>query len=170
MPMGIYTRTKEHNRNISLALIGKKRGHLSEDHKEKIRLSHLGEKSHWWGRKHTKEEINRAVETRMRNGSYKSTPELRKKQSEALKGIKRSQEFREKLSKAKKGIPMKEEAKKKLSEYLKKAIASGERQTIYKDGERHYDFLNLKDKDFDKEDKIIANIDEYRNIVKCKGR
>lgn len=53
MPKGIYIRTEEHNKNVSIALKNRK---LSKEHKENISKNHA---KPMLGRKHTKKSIDK---------------------------------------------------------------------------------------------------------------
>jgi group I intron endonuclease len=47
--------SESHCSSISAGLRGKKRGPMAEGHKEKLRISHLGEKNHFFGKTHSEE-------------------------------------------------------------------------------------------------------------------
>lgn len=44
MPTGMYKHTKQHNKNISIALLGKKKKPFTEEHIRNLQVSHLGYK------------------------------------------------------------------------------------------------------------------------------
>lgn len=95
-----YVRTPEIREKIRQSLLGnipwnkgKKRPPFSKEWKEKLRLSHIGNKSHT-GEKHTEE--------------YK------KRMSKATKGIPKSEEMKIKVKNALTGKPKSEEHKRKL--------------------------------------------------------
>jgi hypothetical protein len=104
----------------------------SEETKEKMREAHLGEKNHFFGKKHLDVVKQKISETKKANPSKpwlgkSRSEETRKKISDALKGrvgYKHTDESKEKLSlahKGKKQAPPSEETRKKLSESGKMA-------------------------------------------------
>lgn len=102
MAIGVYIRTEEHKRNLSLSMIGKnhwmKGRKLSKETIEKMKMSHLG---------------------------YKHSEDTKKKMSMSALGKHKSEEHKKKLSKALNGNKnalgkhwkMSEETKRKIGEY-----------------------------------------------------
>lgn len=132
MPKGVYKKTEEHKKKISLTLMGKsswnkgkKLQKLSEEHKRKI---------------------SRAFKGRKRS------EETRKKQGESKKGIQKSKEHREKLSYAiknhyfwnahpKKGIHLSEKTKimiSKKNKGRKHSLEERIRKSLVKRGEKSH--------------------------------
>jgi group I intron endonuclease len=85
-----YNHTEETKKKLSAAHKGKI---ISEEHRQNISKSRLGEKHRLFGKKHPKEVIEKMSEAKKgeKNPSFGKSPskETRKKQSEKLKGIPR---------------------------------------------------------------------------------
>lgn len=106
MTSGVYKRTEEHTRKMSIARIGKK---FSEETRKKMSEFRKG-------KKHSEETRNKMSE----NNGYcwlgkKLSEEHKKKISQSEKGKKHSEESRKKMSIAHKGKKFSEEHKKKIS-------------------------------------------------------
>jgi len=102
--------------NLKITGTDDKNGYLSEEYKQKISESMIGEKNHFYGKNHSDETKKKISEAR--NGSEVSE-EVKKKISASHKGKPKSEEHKRKLSEAKKGQKLSEETKKKISESLK---------------------------------------------------
>lgn len=99
----------------------------SEEFKKKMSKLHKGKNNPFYGRKHSKEEIEKMLESRK---GYRHSEETKKKISLANKGIRCSEEAKIKISLANKGRPKhSEEVKKRMSENRK-----GEKCYIWKGG------------------------------------
>ncbi len=78
MPKGIYKRTDIGRQNMSKA----KKNHLvSNETKEKMRTNHLGEKNHFFGKKHSKESLEKM---RIKKIGQKFSEEHKKKIRETM--------------------------------------------------------------------------------------
>lgn len=64
MPKGVYTRTKEHGRNISKANKGRK---LSKEHRKSLSEATKGEKNHFFGKKHTPSTLKKMSMAHIKN-------------------------------------------------------------------------------------------------------
>ena len=91
---------------------------IPEERKERIRLALMGEKNHFYGKKHSpesREKISKAQKGKPITGQ----------QLENLRKSRQSPEYREKLRKANLGKKLSPEHKKAISEGLKRAVAEG---------------------------------------------
>ena len=89
---------KQDNRIENLRLYSSYKEHSKHHYKYCLKCGQYDNSNHKCpdihpskGRKHSEEEIRKSVEARMRNGSYKHTPEQKRKLSLALKGRKFSE-------------------------------------------------------------------------------
>jgi len=128
MPIGIYKRTKEHNRKISEALTGR---HLSEETKRKVSLGKKGCIAWNKGIPMSKEQKKKVSEAKKKNptrywlGKIRyamrgtnnpwQTPEARRKRGEALKGHIVSKKTRKKISEVQIGRKASIETRRKMS-------------------------------------------------------
>ena len=110
---GIY-RTVEQRYNMSIAHIGKT---LPEEQKIKMRNAHLGEKNHFYGKKHSPETVEII---RNKNKGRKHTKEELDKMIKAHTGLPCPEERKIKISNSLKGKPFSEERKKNIKEGVRK--------------------------------------------------
>ncbi len=101
---------------------GMKGKHMSEESKEKDRLSHLGKISPMKGKNHTEETKDKISKLHL---GIKLSEETKRKIGEIHKGKKLSEEHRKKISKSNIGKVMSEESKKKMSETRKRLFKEG---------------------------------------------
>jgi len=148
MPTGVYERTEEHRRKLSISAMGRKH---SEETKKKLSLIMKGN-SNFKGKHHTEEEKRRRSEFMK---GMKRSEETKKKMSEAFKkqykngerkvwnkGLtKENLEWRKRISELNKGRIVSEETKIKIIETRKRLFSEGKLKPnsgCYKKGNAHY--------------------------------